>query len=87
MGFVSDTDLIKYYNISDLFISIDWADFRITQFEALASNTPVLISNETDKNLEEHFKITGFTSNIIIKSDIIQSIDRALDSSKVISVF
>ena len=33
---------------ADLFISIDWADYRITSYEALAMGTKVILSDETD---------------------------------------
>jgi len=48
LGFISDEELPDYYALADLFISLDWGDFRITAFEALAAGTKVLLSNETD---------------------------------------
>ena len=40
--------LYDYYHRVDLFASIDWADYRITSYEALAMGTKVLLSDETD---------------------------------------
>ena len=48
IGFVPDNMLYDYYAWADLFISIDWADFRITSYEAMAVGTKVLLSDETD---------------------------------------
>lgn len=48
LGFVPDDMLYDYYALADLFVSIDWADFRITSYEAMAMGTKVLLSDETD---------------------------------------
>ena len=48
LGFVPDDKLYDYYKMADLFASIDWADYRITSYEALAMGTKVLLSEETD---------------------------------------
>ena len=48
LGFIAEEDLLSIYASADLFVSIDWADYRITMYEALLANTRVLISNETD---------------------------------------
>jgi len=50
LGFIDDNDIYSYYSLADIFISIDWADFRITAYEALAMGTKVILSNETDKD-------------------------------------
>jgi glycosyltransferase involved in cell wall biosynthesis len=83
LGFVNDDTLIKLYNNSDLFISVDWADFRITQFEALACGTPILISNETDILLEKYFKDTKYyyTTNPDINS-VLKSMKKVFESSR-----
>lgn len=52
IGFVPDELLYDYYAWADLFVSIDWADFRITSYEAMAVGTKVLLSDETDPNKE-----------------------------------
>ncbi len=48
LGFIAEKDLYSYYHSVDLFISIDWADYRITSYEALAMGTKVILSDETD---------------------------------------
>lgn len=48
LGFVPDEHLISLYLSSDLFASIDWADYKITLFESLAKGLPTLVSNETE---------------------------------------
>ncbi|MDC3315656.1 glycosyltransferase family 4 protein [Candidatus Thioglobus sp.] len=48
LGFVEENKLMKLYSSSDLFVSVDWADFIITSYEALSVGTKVLLSNETD---------------------------------------
>ena len=48
LGFIAEHDLYSYYRSADLFISIDWADYRITSYEALAMGTKVILSDETD---------------------------------------
>lgn len=50
LGRLSDKDLSDLYHESDLFISLDWADFRITSYEALQHGCPVLLSSETDQD-------------------------------------
>jgi glycosyltransferase involved in cell wall biosynthesis len=55
LGFIDENNLYDYYAMADLSVLIDWADYRITAFEALAMNTKVLMSNEADydKSLKE----------------------------------
>lgn len=48
LGFVSDDELRRWYKTCDLFASLDWADYRLTAYEALAAGKPVLLSHETD---------------------------------------
>jgi glycosyltransferase involved in cell wall biosynthesis len=48
LGFISENELLDWYAMADIFVSIDWADYRITMYESLAMNTKVLLSNETD---------------------------------------
>lgn len=50
LGFIQENKLFDYYKAADLFASIDWADFRITSYEALAMGSKVLLSNETDSD-------------------------------------
>lgn len=83
-GFIDDGDLSKYYSMADLFVSIDWADYRITTYEALANHTRVINSIETDKDrfLEENGFLKLVMPNKTETADaIIQMIrdDNALD--------
>ena len=48
VGFIPDEKIYDYYSWADLFVSIDWTDFRITSYEAMAMGTKVLLSDETD---------------------------------------
>lgn len=48
LGFIPEEELLDWYHMADLFISIDWADYRITMYESLAMGTKVLLSNETE---------------------------------------
>lgn len=50
LGFIDEKDLSDYYSSADIFVSIDWADYRITTYEALSCHTRVINSNETDKD-------------------------------------
>lgn len=47
-GHVPDAELEIYFRKADLFVSIDWADYKLTLFEALAQAVPVLVSDETE---------------------------------------
>ena len=48
LGFVPDDELPSIYAQADLFVSIDWADYKITLFESLSHGLPVLVSDETE---------------------------------------
>ena len=48
LGFVNENILYSYYRVADLFVSIDWADFRITSYESWSMGTPVVLSNEVE---------------------------------------
>nr|WP_254230370.1 glycosyltransferase [Vibrio coralliilyticus] len=48
LGFIPEEELFDWYSMADLFVSIDWADYRITMYEALVMNTKVVLSDETD---------------------------------------
>ena len=61
-GFVSENDKFDYLKWTDLFISIDWADFTITTIEALALGTKSLVS--TEREIDEEIiktKLVYFT--------------------------
>jgi glycosyltransferase involved in cell wall biosynthesis len=76
LGFIPENELFDWYGMADLFASIDWADYRITMYEALAMNTKVLLSNETDADEflldSKYLYITQpdveSTKNMLIKS-------------------
>ncbi len=46
-GYINVLDIKKYYEKTDIFISIDWGDFRLTTFEALTYKLRVIVSEET----------------------------------------
>jgi glycosyltransferase involved in cell wall biosynthesis len=48
IGPVSDKVLDYYFCNSDCFISIDWADFRLTSYEALLKKCPIVLSIESE---------------------------------------
>jgi len=84
VGFIPDELLYDYYAWADLFVSIDWADFRITSYEAMAMMTKVLLSNETDadKSLIE----TGYyyLTEPTVQETVI-NINKALCNKKIIT--
>ena len=51
-GFVSDVELQRLNRKAYLFVSLDWADYKITLFEALANLQRILVSSETS-NIED----------------------------------
>jgi glycosyltransferase involved in cell wall biosynthesis len=77
LGFIPDEKIYDYYAWADLFVSIDWADFRITSYEAMAMGTKVLLSNETEA--ENSLLDTGYyyLTNPDISS-VTQKIEKAL---------
>jgi glycosyltransferase involved in cell wall biosynthesis len=48
LGFVPESEIPALYAGMDLFVTIDWADFRITTYEGLAENRRVIVSDDTD---------------------------------------
>jgi glycosyltransferase involved in cell wall biosynthesis len=48
LGYVPEEDIARIYESMDLFVTIDWADFRITTYEVLAENRRVVVSDDTD---------------------------------------
>lgn len=48
LGFIQEEFLYGYYSLADLFVSIDWADYRITSYESMLAGTPVVLSNEVE---------------------------------------
>lgn len=60
LGYVNDDDLRRWYKTCDLFVSVDWADYRLTAFEALAAGKQVIISDESEVN--DDLRSTGFVT-------------------------
>lgn len=52
-GFVSEHELKTHYLSHDVFISIDWSDYRLTMFEALNHGCAVISSIETDLGVDQ----------------------------------
>jgi glycosyltransferase involved in cell wall biosynthesis len=48
LGYVPEADIPALYAGMDLFVTIDWADYRITTYEVLAENRRVIVSDDTD---------------------------------------
>ena len=52
LGFVPEIDIPLLYDGMDLFVTIDWADYRITTYEVLSKNRRVIVSDDTDADPE-----------------------------------
>ncbi|MBN4046668.1 glycosyltransferase, partial [bacterium AH-315-P15] len=52
LGYVAQADVPALYAKMDLLVTVDWADFRITTYEALAENRQVIVSDDTDADAE-----------------------------------
>jgi len=85
LGFVPDELLYDYYAWADLFVSIDWADFRITSYEAMAVGTKVLLSNETDPN-EELLSSGYYYLCEPTQIEVEKEIERSLENNKLLEV-
>jgi len=48
-GFISDIEMKRLNRKAYLFVSLDWADYKITLFEALVNSQRVLVSSETSE--------------------------------------
>jgi glycosyltransferase involved in cell wall biosynthesis len=77
IGFVPDNDLWDYYAAGDVFVSLDWADFGISAYEALALQKKVVWSTEieTDDYLSRNRHI--FTANPTVE-DVVKALEKAL---------
>lgn len=58
LGYVLEKDIPALYDAMDLFVTIDWADFRITTYEVLAANRRVVVSDDTD--IDERLAQSGY---------------------------
>ncbi len=47
VGYINDKDIPSFYKKADIFISIDWADFNLTTYEALTFKLRTIVSDET----------------------------------------
>jgi glycosyltransferase involved in cell wall biosynthesis len=63
-GYINESNLKKFYQNSHIFISLDWADYKITMFEALNYSNFVIVTNETEISCEIQ------NSNRVYKSDL-----------------
>lgn len=79
IGYVPEREISDIYENMDLFVTIDWADFRITTYEVLSHNRRVLVSDDTD--IDEDLVHSGylFVSPANAK-DLAGTIKQALDS-------
>ena len=77
IGFVPDDDLWDYYAACDVFISLDWADFGISAYEALALQKKIVWSTEieTDDYLSQNRHI--FAANPTVE-DTAAAMEKAL---------
>jgi glycosyltransferase involved in cell wall biosynthesis len=57
-GLVPEDDLNSLYQWSEVFVAIDFADYRLTAFEALARDCKVVVSVEAD--CEESLRASGY---------------------------
>jgi glycosyltransferase involved in cell wall biosynthesis len=79
LGFVPEDDIPALYASMDLFVTIDWADYRITTYEVLAENRRVIVSNDTDADPE--LLMSGYFFVAAPKSvDLADSIEHALET-------
>ena len=46
LGFIPDAKLMDFYFSVDIFLSLDWADYNITVYEAVSANTKAVVSEE-----------------------------------------
>jgi glycosyltransferase involved in cell wall biosynthesis len=74
LGYVPDDEIKNLYQEMDMFITIDWADFRITTYETLIYNRKIIVSSDTEKDLflensgylkYSHPKAEDLSNNII----------------------
>lgn len=73
LGFVSDEDINSIYETSDLFVSIDMADFRLTMYEVLLRKRKIVVSSDTEiePNLLNSGMVFVSEPNSYILADII----------------
>lgn len=52
LGFLPDESVEQFFASSHLFVSIDWADYKLTMFEALSYGLPCIVSTETEFSID-----------------------------------
>jgi glycosyltransferase involved in cell wall biosynthesis len=79
IGFVPDDDLWDYYAACDVFVSLDWADFGISAYEALALQKKIVWSTEieTDDYLSRNRHI--FAANPTLE-ETAKALEKALNT-------
>lgn len=69
LGFIPDEELPTVYAKSDLFVSIDWADYKITLFESLSNGLPVIVSDETE--CDDRLVDLGYVKLVLPTADVV----------------
>lgn len=83
LGFIPEDRLFDYYATADLFVSIDWADFRISAYEALAAGTKALLSSETEA--DQRLIDSGYLYlTVPEKASTAMAMKKALDNKNII---
>jgi glycosyltransferase involved in cell wall biosynthesis len=79
IGFVPDDDLWDYYAACDVFVSLDWADFGISAYEALALQKKIIWSTEieTDDYLSRNRHIFAAYPTV---EDTAKALEKALNT-------
>lgn len=60
LGYVDEASLKRWYKTCDAFVTVDWADFRLTAFEAWAAGKQVILADEAEVNAD--IAATGFVT-------------------------
>ena len=91
LGFLPQSEVEILYQKMDLFITIDWAEFKLTLFEVLSHKRKIIVS--TDTELDGRITKSGyvFTSNPNsddLKKNILKALDeRSFWSEKMLSSY
>ena len=62
MGYVHEDQISRIYLNADLFVTVDWADFRLTTYEALSYRCKVLVSNDTE--VDSKLEASGYLFSV-----------------------
>jgi glycosyltransferase involved in cell wall biosynthesis len=81
IGFVPDDDLWDYYAASDVFVSLDWADFGISAYEALALQKKIVWSTEIETD-----DYLGRNRHIFAANPTVEDVAGALETALVTGV-